>query len=230
LNANATAGELWGSGDVKFGPDGTGQIVLSPKPFYNNRASEIGGGAVGLVPFGTHHSSCVPEHDTVKIGAAASLTIQFYGPVKPQDNTKMPVKVYRGPFGSSDWNLFTDMTADFDIAYPADRKQVQVVPGTAQLRPRYRYRIVPITSNPGTGETLLLCDGLQTQSDVPVYGQDYWIDVDVALSTLDMSGNDWVDEPDAALWLNDPQDFDSSGAADANDFMLITESLGEPVD
>jgi len=225
ITINALAGVgLW-SGNVTV--DST---VLSPKPNYAQTAASLGGGAVGLVPFGTHHESCVPVHGLEKAGAPASITLQFYGPVMPADNTKMPVRVYRGPFGSDSWGAFTDVTASFDVEYPTDRKQIRVVPDIMQFKPRYRYRIVPIISSPGTGETLLLCDDLLTSSDVPVYGEDYWVDVEVAMTTLDLSENEWVDEPDLVLWAADPQDFDGSGVADAGDLLIITDNLGEPID
>jgi hypothetical protein len=47
-------------------------------------------------------------------------------------------------------------------------------------------------------------------------GQNYW--------EVRGTGGDLV------LWAADPQDFDGSGAADADDLLIITDNLGEPID
>ncbi len=54
---NSTNGSFSWDGTVKV--DGT---VLSPVPYYDNKSVDLGGGAVGLVPFSTHRVSCSPVH------------------------------------------------------------------------------------------------------------------------------------------------------------------------
>ncbi|MBK7403374.1 MAG: hypothetical protein IPJ41_01755 [Phycisphaerales bacterium] len=61
-------------------------------------------------------------------------------------------------------------------------------------------------------------------------GRDYYVDVKVVMSMLDLSDNGWVDEPDAALWINDPEDLNSDSSADSRDLQLIVDNLGQPAD
>ncbi len=167
----------------------------------------------------------------MKTGTPTSITLQFYGPVKQQiDGDDMPVKVYRVDFGTGSNEV--DVTNNFDVVmHPGDDpRKVKIVPDTKQFRPKYRHRLVPITTIPGIGETLLLCDDLLTANEVPVEGRDYWVDVDIALSMLDMGGNSWVDALDLVLWANTPEDFNGDGNADTQDLQLIVDNLGQPVD
>ena len=103
------------------------------------------------------------------------------------------------------------------------------MPSPTQFKPKFRYRLVPIIANPGSSETLLLCDDLSTASDVSVEGRDYWVDVDITLAMLDMGGNSWVDASDLILWANTPQDFDGDVIADKQDLKLMTDNLGKPL-
>jgi hypothetical protein len=198
---------------------------------YTQTAASLGGGAVGLVPFSTHRESCSPVHGIVKSGAPASITLQFYGPVVQQSvGTDMPVRVYRGDFGTGEHEV--DVTGDFavDMHPGGDRRKVRIVPDTKQFKPKYRYRLAPITAGAGTGETLLLCDDLLAAGAVPVKGRDYWVDVNIAMATLDLGGNGWVDSPDVVLWVASPEDFNGDSAADSTDLQMVVDNLGEPVD
>jgi hypothetical protein len=232
VNANASTGDpgVWHQAAVVT--IGSTELTWNQYGEYPETAEALGGGAVGLVPFSTHRESCSPVHGTVKKGTPTSITLQFYGPVVQENpGTDMPVKVYREDFGGGGTPL--DITSDCSVTMSpgGDPKKVQIVGDTVQFKPKYRYRLVPITSSPGTGETRLLCDDLLASGAVPVKGREYWVDVDLAftMSMLDLSNSGWVDSPDAVEWVNSPQDFDGDNTADAGDLQLILDNLGEPV-
>jgi len=127
LNADATPiNEAWGDGLVKFGPDGAGQIILDPIPYYDNPSSTIGGGAVGLVPYYLRYQDCDPVgvkfqedmgtgldgldpceegyHGIVLVHPAdpmPTVTLRHYGPVE-QHGTGLPFTVKRRSLGVID--------------------------------------------------------------------------------------------------------------------------------
>ncbi len=228
INANNNS-SIWVSGKTVV--VGTTNPITLTGDEYTATAASLGGGAVGLVPFSTHRESCSPVHGTVKKGTPASITLQFYGPViQKVVGTDMPVKVYRGDFGTG--NNEVDVTSGFAVvmAPGGDPRKVKIVPSPTQFRPKYRYRLVPITTSPGEDETTLLCDDLLASGEVPVKGRDYWVDVDITFAMLDMGGNSWVDAPDLVLWAITPEDFNGDGNTDTQDLQLIVDNLGQPVD
>lgn len=88
---------LW-LGDVRIG--GSTGPLLSPKPYYDNAPSALGGGAVGLAPFMVHYEACNPvaagdpvtplgactAHATSP-GPLTKVSITHYGPVGLWDGT-----------------------------------------------------------------------------------------------------------------------------------------------
>jgi len=100
INANDNGG-VW-SGSVILGTGGgggaitlnTNQAPMYDAPHYNALPSVLGGGSIGLAPFGLHGTACTPPHDTVGLRLEDQLVytdfddtnvvpviIRSYGPV-----------------------------------------------------------------------------------------------------------------------------------------------------
>ncbi len=211
-------------GTIVLGP---GQTQPNLAPHYERLASELGGGAVGLVPFAIHHESCSPAHNLWTAPTSSSVVVQFYGPVKPEDADDMPIRVFVGPELATNFGDFENVTSLFSATFLSDSKQLQVSLKSGTFNSG-RYWLKPITSNPGANETRLLCDDLLAAAgDVPVADGDYWFDVfAVSLSLVDLSGNGIVDTADASIWLDSPVDINGDNIANTVDLGIIVENLG----
>jgi hypothetical protein len=117
LIINAENGGYTWEGDVEFGPSGSA-TPLSPVPYYDNKSADIGGGAVGLVPYYLHYNDCTPTAVKVNEDANTGLdgwsdcngwhvdevlltgqsigevTLHHDGPIE-REGTGMPVTVKR---------------------------------------------------------------------------------------------------------------------------------------
>lgn len=87
-------------GPVLFGEDQNPLLTLSPVPHYTQTSNQIGGGSVGLVPYGLHQADCSPMNGTVANPAAVLVhtdlsvtgpTLRWYGPV--QDASGRPASI-----------------------------------------------------------------------------------------------------------------------------------------
>ncbi len=115
LNAS-NAGGVW-AGDVSIN-----SATLSPKNAYTAKSADIGGGAVGLVPFRLHATDSVPGVAGSPGGAlpfggvrngSQTIRLRHYGPVKV-GVSGAPVKVeYLAPYTSVWQNVTTQFTYGF---------------------------------------------------------------------------------------------------------------------
>lgn len=104
VNAANTAPPATWEGEVSVGPVilAPSQTGLSRSPHYQQYASVLGGGTIGLVPFALHDESCSPSNiraaqhhieDPVltpesfratESGPASEVRLRFYGPIKKE--------------------------------------------------------------------------------------------------------------------------------------------------
>jgi|CXWL01.1.fsa_nt_gi hypothetical protein len=155
----ANAGGSW-TGAVTVG--GT---ALSPVPAYAQTSAALGGGAVGLVPFALHDSSCSPAntptfpgelpmsallHTNPDPGQWRDVILEFYGPVRVMSTTDEPVFIEQlSPSGQS----WIDMTPYFGVnvrrgaSDPVSRQvivtAIETIPGGNSMHFAGTYRVRP---------------------------------------------------------------------------------------
>lgn len=145
INADNDANGNWTSPVYVGTPENPVEILEGPH--YKETPAEIGGGAVGLVPFALHETACVPPLSGVlQGGPGATVRLRHYGPVRITDAT--PFVVERHVINTGD--PYVEVPAsEFEYCIPPDdHTAVDVVPvaGHAGFEPGYRYRISPTTS------------------------------------------------------------------------------------
>lgn len=172
LNAADTGGS-W-TGGVRVG--GSTGLLLSPEGLYPQLSSELGGGAVGLVPFNLHKQDCTPP-DGGSIGwpGAYSVTVRHYGPVvienPASDTTPMTVEWFNP--NSQQWeDISGDFTYTRSATNPRDVIVTSLIPNL-DFDGTVTYRIRPRI----TGANRLLCDPgvLAVTNPVPVAGYTYTV-------------------------------------------------------
>lgn len=136
-------------------------------PYYERLSSEIGGGAIGLVPFNVHGTDCDPVDGDSFHGphSIMTVTIRHYGPVRIADpETTRCVKIERRPapggFPPPSW---TDVSSSYepeDISVSGSNARDLVIEGTFSCA--YEYRITPVADE-------LLCDDIAGDVDVEAY-------------------------------------------------------------
>jgi hypothetical protein len=140
IRANDGLGDGW-LGDVLIGP-GPNPITLSPRPAYEQLLSQVGGGAVGEVPYMLYGNECIPLPNTSLVFAPTmSVSLYHYGPVE-WTGTEAPVIVDWRPSGTANWYTLPD--EDFWYWQGADPRELII---TALLPedfgPGHDYRIRP---------------------------------------------------------------------------------------
>lgn len=135
-------------------------------------ASDLGGGAVGLVRFRLHANDCFPA-DGVSIDPASvgnEIRMRHYGPVAWDPNDGQPFKVERRRIGSiseSDWKHQDCFTCTPDSNPTIVKVSTSAV---SRLQRGFEYRVSRNT-RPGDGSNVLRCDlpHLSISSDPEVY-------------------------------------------------------------
>jgi hypothetical protein len=245
---------LW-SGQVSVWDQGAGQpILLSPNevqpgtaPFYGEPSVNLGGGAVGLVPFNFHSVDSNPDHDTVVTAVPSSVQIHHYGPVSIGSGTG--VKVHEGsitiPFGFSSVgevylcytgplnDFWTDVTDSFNIT--TNGRVVTVANGTGKFKKNRSYQIIPDG---------LVCDDVP--GNPPVVYTSNWVGTDMGTeycaglpetngygfivpSGFDLNMNLTFDTGDIETWIANPVDLDSDTDADTLDLILLVDVVATGV-
>lgn len=245
---------LW-SGQVSVWDQGAGQaFLLSPNevqpgmaPFYEEPSTNLGGGAVGLVPFNFHPIDSSPDHDSVATAVPSSVEVHHYGPVSIGSGTG--VKVYEGsitiPFGFSSvgevylcyagpsGNFWTDVTSSFNIT--TSGRVVTVANGSGKFKKNRSYQIIPdglvcddVPGNPavvytsnwvGTDMGTGFCPGLPETNG---YGF-------IIPSGFDLNMNLTFDTGDIETWIASPVDLDSDTDADTLDLILLVDVVATGV-
>ena len=207
------------------------QIVLSG-PNYTIPNHELGGGAIGMVPFTLHRKSSSPvSGDEVTVAPGEQpleVTLDHYGPVRMVGQPA--VQVRRRPIGAS--GAFAIMPMDeFIIEHPeGNARQIRVRPvaGTAGFSPGYDYRISP---------TLGLVNDIANEPHVD-WGADYTLRVEEEVSDCpaDLTGDGSVSVFDLLLLLDHwgqsasrfPQaDLNRDGVIDVFDLLLLLDQWGD---
>ncbi|CAG0948252.1 hypothetical protein PHYC_00014 [Phycisphaerales bacterium] len=220
LNANAgtaDAPNLW-AGPVRVFAAQSSPIVLasgssSPDtaPYYKRHASELGGGAVGLVKFNVHDDDCTqpqsgfsvptflnsafsqlpaggdcnPDPDPYQF---ESITVITYGPVCFLGNGK-PISMMKDgdPF---DYAAFTDVTVNQELGGSYSTEVIIRGNGSTLISPGV-YTITPVINSTSSPDARLLCDGLLTDEHVPVKSFEFVFEL---LSDCNRNGIDDVED------------------------------------
>ncbi len=152
INAANSVG-LW-NGNVIVGGN-----TLGPVPMYAAISANIGGGAVGHVPFHLHAADCWPTPGSV-LGTASApkpatpIRMRWYGPVNWMPG-QAPLVIEASPLSSP--GTWIDQTACFTIAREqglSPHPNVVCAYPSRNLPGGYTYRIRPATLGPAA----LLCD------------------------------------------------------------------------
>jgi hypothetical protein len=143
VNADAEPGGVW-LARVFLGPEDDPDRVVLASPTYTETAAALGGGAVGLVPFALHRTSCDPPPGTdVPFQPSEPLTVDLvhYGPI--QAAGAAPVLIERrldvgfGPFTAAP-------PEDFVVSIRPDAPRtirIAAAPGRPGFASGFEYRI-----------------------------------------------------------------------------------------
>lgn len=151
---------------------------LNPKPHYLETSAEIGGGAVGQVPYGTHFTDCIPAQSgtdpyaipTVAFGEIDDknpIEIIHYGRVILPAWPQHAFKVERRPAGLeySNPTPWTDETGCFIESLDETRRGVLLTPTSLPLQHGFEYRVSQQLN--GSGNPYLMCDDVVIPSTPP---------------------------------------------------------------
>ncbi len=144
---------------------------LDPKPHYLETSTELGGGAAGRVPYGTHFTDCVPAQSgtdpyaipTVAYGTFDDknpIKISHYGPVILPAAPQRAFKIERRPAGLaySDATPWTDETGCFTEDLDDTGRRVLLIPTGLPLQRGFEYWVSQQLD--AGGNPYLLCDGV----------------------------------------------------------------------
>ena len=208
------------------------EYTLNPdgeSPYYEELKAELGGGAVGLVPFNFHKIECNPDHKQSlnQHTSPSVVTIWHYGPIY-QPDSQPPLNVYRhalplplNPPQSELWELITDQCSfGFDYTDPEHTVTVALTAG-GRFPPSYAYRFKP------NGEHLKCDLGLGSSDPDVVYNEP---DTDNAYQftvglTYDMNTSGLVDSTDLILWQADTVDLNNDALVDAKDLADLLDAI-----
>ena len=198
-------------------------------PYYEVLKADLGGGAVGLVPFNFHKIECNPDHKQSlnQYTSPTVVTIWHYGPIY-QPDSQTPLNVYRYPLPLplnpppiELWELITDQCSfDFDYTDPKRTITVSLTAG-GRFPPSYVYRFKPNGAH-------LKCDlGLDASDPDVVYNEP---DTDNAYQftvglTFDRNGDGLLNATDLALWQASKADLNNDALVDANDLADLLNAI-----
>lgn len=191
-NTGLSEAALW-TGAVQVGEDSGGcpLMEVSPtpsssewtSPYYTGLSASLGGGAIGLVPFKMHRTDCRPAADSdlatnrtflnsefcgelAPSNAQPHLIHVFYGPVTTNHASNSPLEVRLDGGETVAREQWMKIELRRNSAGPLSREVDLTGDGLTRLLPG-TYRSKGVTTA-GTGQSLLLCDGLLTTATVPV--------------------------------------------------------------
>ena len=183
-------------------------------PHYDVLSDDLGGGAIGLVPFDLHGPDTVAANAgslSQSSGGQApqSIELHHYGRVLDVSAPgALPVLVerttqYQVPGQPIVW---TDVSDEFEASIVGRVLTISAKAGEDGFTCAHDYRITP---EPGR----LVCDDLATDTvDVASYMYEFGV-----RCKIDLSGNGIIDTPDPVLWVADPVDVNDDGLFDVND-------------
>ena len=227
INADGSSNGTWAA-PIRIGHAGDPAQIVLTSPRYTYPPNQIGGGAVGLVPFALHGQACVPAHgQTVEVSSAGQpfvVSLRHYGPIEWSDS---PVTIERrdadseGPFTAVNSSQFSFSKPQHDPT----TLQITAAPPHAGFEPGYEYRIRPTAQ--------LVCS---VASQTPVaWDYDYLFTLKQPSCPGDVDGSGQVDVNDLlivlALWGNPPgalatADMNSDGIVNVEDLLTLIANWG----
>ena len=223
INQNDNGSDWLGKISASTYGIGPGEGGSEESPDYTLLSADLGGGAIGLVPFDLHTTDCDPvQYATVSEPAGGpalqSVRIRHYGPVFDNSASGMPVTVERK---LAFYPVWVDVTDEFEAEVDTLTRDLIVSDADGGDLDGFEcpalYRIKPVSGD-------LICDGtaelLADEVDVAAY--TYQINVQCK---ADLSINGMVDEPDTAIWAQNPVDVNVDGLVDTQDLADILSSL-----
>ncbi len=130
-----------------------GSFTLSPSasqplqaPYYNKTDSNLGGGAVGLVPFAIHES----DSDATNLVVGQTVRLRFYGPVAKGSGSTPAIAVDYDNYCCTPTLWQRLPASDFTVTFSSNGRDVLITPNTLlDWDGDVRYKITP---------TNLVCD------------------------------------------------------------------------
>lgn len=145
-------------------------VALAIQPYYSNTSANVGGGAVGLVPYHLYDNDCDPVNNATTPGeifdsqfngivSSRAAKLRFYGPVYDADSGDKPVvvEVFTG-------SIWTDVTENVRVTVQssASTNVREITLDRNPTKPALMwgpYRVTPVSGD-------LLCAGT-TGSTIP---------------------------------------------------------------
>ncbi len=218
VNADADPAGTW-SAPVRLGPEGSPQQIVLDGPGYTIPAGTLGGGSVGLVPFGLHDESCDPPNHAGAPAEDLVVRLRHYGPVRMTGG--QPLLIQRRAAGSTD-PFVAIPTSGFAISpAPDDPNSIDVraATGWSGFQSGFEYRLQPTA---------------QLVSDVaaapPVsWAEPYQVVVESAFCPGDLDGSGAVGLLDLKIVLGawgpvgagNPADLDGDGVVGIFDLLAL---------
>src|SRR5262245_14341529 len=200
-------------------------------PYYERLSSDLGGGAVGLVPFHLHDEDCTPPNFSSQCSIGEyedndyreTIVLRHYGPVGVASTPALKIERTDAVCGSPPCT-WTDVTNDFDVIPPGTspnttKRDVWVSPvnsGTFGIE--YAYRI---TVRKDGSVTRLRSLQTLAGSDPNV---DEWT-YQVLLLCMDLTTSGDIESGDIVAWYDTPTDFNRDAAADSTDLEMLVDRV-----
>ncbi len=244
INA-ANNSSLW-FGDVSVDTTVLGPTQVQPflAPFYEELSSNLGGGAVGLVPFNFHPIDSDPDHDTIVATVPSSVQVHHYGPVSIGSGTG--VRVFEGsvyiPFGFSSVgevylcyegplnDFWTEVTDSFNIT--TNGRVVTVANGSGKFKKNRSYQIIPdglvCDDVPGNPPVVYTSNWVGTYMGSDEYCPDlpetngYGF---IVPSGFDLNMSLSLETADIEIWVANPVDLDDDNDADTLDLVALIDAV-----
>ncbi len=147
INADNNGG-VWNA-PIHIGPPSDPDHLLLTGPNYPQTSAQLGGGAIGALPFGLHHaSSSPPSNSTIVVDPQDEplvLELEHYGPITTLSST--PISILRRPIGASIYNAVP--LEQFVVFLPENDAKTLVIEPTgdaAGFEPGFEYRISATSS------------------------------------------------------------------------------------
>lgn len=192
-------------------------VALTPIPDYANLSVQLGGGAVGVVPFDLHGPDCLPASGAQIFLSTTDphpteVRIRHYGPVRLAQTGSITVERTRFVVPQS-WG---PLPGGFTVAASSANPRDLIV--TADFEPDYSYRILP------NGAVLCAGNGTLDASDTAAAAYTYRLGV---RTLLDRNLNGVVESGDVQAQIADPIDVNGDSAADIIDLTEVIHAASD---
>lgn len=148
IGAMGLRGHVMIGAALPFGAQWGGAVTVGGMPLdgpeYSATSASLGGGAVGLVPFGLHEEDCSPRPGAVLHGSPREIRIAHYGPVTfdaPLLDARMPVIFEMRNLAGGPWMPIDSNAFRASVPRTAQR-EVRITP-LVELPSGAEYRVRP---------------------------------------------------------------------------------------